>query len=430
MKAMLVEPSRVYHQLLGNMLTDLGFELSIACNAKEAMEAISKAKYDVMCVAMYLDDMDGRELCKKVRATVNGNHVPIIMITSEDSKESLDASMVDGITEIFHKSDLENIANYFRGFIRKYLSCEELEGAVLYVEDSHAIAARVQSVLNGMGLKTDHYTTAEEALEAVDKKKYDLILTDVVLAGQMSGYGLVRAVREKKGYSGSLPILAMTGFDDVSRRIELLRSGVSDYVIKPFIDEELVVRVKNHLMNKRLLDKIEQQQLHMQDIALKDGLTSLYNRHFLTEMAPKKINEAYRHSIPLSLIVVDVDNFKKINDQYGHLKGDDVLSAIAGILLSNCRNEDIAARLGGDEFLLMLSHCDSQGGYEKGKSLCKEINTKLGIDPQVTVSIGVTTLPSNIQCDFNKLFSAADEAVYKAKAEGRNRAQSHMLNNS
>jgi two-component system cell cycle response regulator len=230
-----------------------------------------------------------------------------------------------------------------------------------------------------------------------------------------------------KNHNRALPILAMTGFDDVSRRIELLRAGVSDYVIKPFIDEELVIRVRNHIMNKHLLDKIEQQQLHMQDIALKDGLTSLYNRHFLTEMAPKKINEAQRHSIPLSLILIDVDNFKSINDRYGHLQGDVVLNSIAEILLANCRQEDIAARLGGDEFLLMLSHCDIEGGYRKGEHLCDEISAKLKKDPRVTVSVGVSSLPPNLKCDFTKLFSAADEAVYKAKSEGKGRVESKPL---
>jgi len=266
MKAMLVEPSRVYHQLLGNMLKDLGFELTIVTTAKDAMDTISQGDVDVTCIAMYLEDMHGTELCKKIRSSNNGKHRPIIMITSEDSKNSLDTSMEVGVTEIFHKSDLEAIANYFREFTRQYLSNESIDGEVLYIEDSLAIAARVKIILNKMGLNVDHYTTGEEALVALDKRRYDLILTDVLLAGQMTGFGLVRAVRDKDDHNKSLPILAMTGFDDVSRRIELLRAGVTDYVIKPFVDEELVIRVRNHVVNKRLLDKIEQQQLHMQEI--------------------------------------------------------------------------------------------------------------------------------------------------------------------
>ena len=425
---MLVEPSKVYHQLLGNMLKDLGFDLTIVTNAREAIEEVNQHKFDITCIAMYLEDMQGNELCKKIRSMSNGKHMPIIMITSEDSKQSLDGSYEMGVTEIFHKSDLENIADYFRDYIRKYLSAEDLDGDVLYIEDSLAIAARVKIVLNHMGLNVDHYTTAEDALLAINNKRYDLILTDVILAGQMSGFGLVRAVRDMDKYHQNIPILAMTGFDDVSRRIELLRAGVTDYVIKPYIDEELVIRVRNHIVHKRLLDKIEEQQLHMQEIALKDGLTSLYNRHFLTEMAPKKINEACRHNIPLSMILIDVDDFKNINDHYGHMTGDVVLSTIAEVLLSNCRKEDFAARLGGDEFLLMLSHCDMEGGFTKGVRICEEITSRLNADPHVTVSIGVTSLPTSLQCDYNKLFSAADEAVYKAKSSGKGCVEQVAIN--
>lgn len=427
-KAMLVEPSRVYHQLLGNMLRDLGFDLTIVTTAKQALAASAETKFNVICVAMYLEDMQGGELCKKIRESRYGKRMPIIMITSEASAQSRAGSMEMGVTEIFHKSDLEAIANFFRDFIRNYLSHEAIDGNVLYIEDSLAIAARVKVVLHDMGLHVDHFTSAEEALQAIESKQYDLILTDVVLAGQMSGFGLVRAVRDMEGRNRSIPILAMTGFDDTSRRIELLRAGVSDYVIKPFVEEELVIRVRNHLMNRRLLNKIEEQQLHMQELALKDGLTSLYNRHFLAEMAPKKIYEAHRHCIPLSLIILDVDNFKSINDQYGHLQGDEVLSCIADILRESCRKEDFAARLGGDEFLLMLSHCDLAGGYKKALSLCEAVTRRLQSAPKVTVSVGVSSLPTGTECDFTKLFSAADQAVYLAKQAGKGRVAKNPLN--
>jgi two-component system cell cycle response regulator len=188
----------------------------------------------------------------------------------------------------------------------------------------------------------------------------------------------------------------------------------------PVQEEELMARAKNLIVNKQLLDKVKLQGKHLEKLAMTDQLTSLYNRHFLADVAPRKISEACRHGFAISLIVIDVDYFKLVNDTHGHARGDIVLVEIAKILKNACRKEDIIARVGGEEFVIILSHCGGKDAEIKSGVLCKEIESLNPGNIPVTASFGVAGLAVGKQCDFDELFTVADDAVYKAKAQGRN----------
>lgn len=422
MNVLYVEPSKTYQRVLKDIFYEYDFDdVALCATAQEAMNQIEQQDFDLICIAMYLRDMDGAELCKQMRECKKLKHVPIILITSKEHKETLNKSISAGITDIFQKNDVDAIRAYLQNF-KEYTSYNELEGHILYLEDSMVIANMMIAVLEDLGYTIDHFTHAEDGLEALQKNEYDLILTDVVLAGKMSGLGLVRAIRGLENKKNALPILAMSGFDDTSRKIELLRVGANDYVSKPVINEELSARVVNLITNKKLLDRVESQQARLHDLAMKDQLTGLYNRHFLSEMAPKKIGESRRHKIPLSLIVIDVDKFKPINDTYGHSTGDEVLKELGKLLKASCRQEDFAARFGGEEFVLLLSHCDLDNAVKKAERMRIEISELKPSGLDVTASFGVATLPiDQDHCDFSALFSAADRAVYIAKETGRNK---------
>ncbi|HFE39072.1 MAG TPA: GGDEF domain-containing protein, partial [Gammaproteobacteria bacterium] len=146
-----------------------------------------------------------------------------------------------------------------------------------------------------------------------------------------------------------------------------------------------------------------------------------YNRHYLMDIAPQKISEAFRHKIPLSMVLMDVDKFKSINDTYGHDTGDIVLTSIGKLLVECCRTEDIVARFGGEEFVIILMHCDKENAIKKMDLLRQQLSELKPADLPVTASFGVTTLEFEKQNGFAELFSAADKAVYRAKDEGRNR---------
>ena len=159
-----------------------------------------------------------------------------------------------------------------------------------------------------------------------------------------------------------------------------------------------------------------------------DPLTGLYNRNSLSEFAHKYFTEASRHHFALSLILIDLDHFKQINDTRGHLVGDIVLEHFGEMLKKNCRGEDFAARYGGEEFLLLLPHCDIEGAMMKAELIRQQAEQLMPDGIPITASIGVTTNPSDQETSMEALISAADKAVYEAKDAGRNRVIKKLLN--
>lgn len=421
MKALVIEPSKVYQQMYQSMLDSHDIEVVFSPDGSKALSEIESIRFDIVYVTMHLADMEGTEFCKEFRGRSGQQQTPLIMVTSDNDASVTADALSSGATEIFHKNNFSDIDEYLSTLVNRISQENELQGNVLYLEDSIAIAQPMIYTLEELGLTVTHHTTAEEGLNAVHKQHFDLILTDIILEGKMSGFGLVRELRNMKGRNQAIPVLAVSGFDDTSRKIELLRAGANDYISKPVIKEELVARVSNLITNRQLLDKIEDQQVRLRDLALKDQLTSLYNRHYLMDIAPQKISEAHRHKIPLSFVLLDVDKFKLINDTYGHDTGDIVLSAMGELLKTCCRREDIVARFGGEEFVIILTHCDKENAIKKMDTLRETLAALKPANLDVTASFGVTSLAFDNESGFAELFSAADKAVYRAKDEGRNR---------
>jgi len=186
------------------------------------------------------------------------------------------------------------------------------------------------------------------------------------------------------------------------------------------VEEEVVARVSNLISNKQLFDQVRAQRRHLYELAMIDQLTGLYNRNSLSEFAKKAFAEANRHDFPLSLILIDIDHFKHINDTHGHLTGDEVLASVGEMLKQSCRSEDFAVRFGGEELMLILPHCDLENAINRAEELrlaLEELNPG-GI--HLTGSLGVTSRPLGREVSMEDLFRVADVAVYQAKESGRN----------
>jgi two-component system cell cycle response regulator len=151
-----------------------------------------------------------------------------------------------------------------------------------------------------------------------------------------------------------------------------------------------------------------------------DQLTTCHNRHSLSEYAPKYFKDAIRYQHPLSIMILDLDHFKKINDEFGHTTGDVVLEEVGKLLMSICRQGDIVARIGGEEFLILLPHCNTVDAMDKAENVRALIEQTKPCDLTVTASIGIASLSKQYDEDFDKLYKAADKAVYLSKENGRN----------
>jgi len=424
MEGLIVEPSRTYQKLLSTAIESGGLGTRQVSTGNEALILLKQQSFDLVFIATHLQDMDGPMFSSQLRADSRTRQIPLVMITANDNKEFQDEAFSAGVTEIFSKHELDKITSYTVQFSRKRCN-KAMSGRILYLEDSTSMASSVTALLTECGYTVDHFSSGEKGLLALQDNDYDLVLADTLLKGKLNGHGIVKAIRNLENDKKDVPLLVFSVLDDVTRKVELLRSGVNDYVSKPFIQEELLARINTLISHKKLLNKAITQQNRMHELAMKDPLTGLYNRHFLLETAPSKLREAARHSIPCSLIVADIDRFKTINDNYGLASGDKVLKEVAATLTGSIRREDIAARYGEEEFALLLPHCDLAGATMIAEKIRQSIEHLQPSGIHVTASLGVAELQFKTSDGFSDLLKAATEAVDRAKSNGCNQVSVH-----
>jgi two-component system cell cycle response regulator len=375
-----------------------------------------------VCLDLHLPDIDGIEVCRRLRDEATTRLLPVILLTSVEDSEALRASFDAGVTEVLHKSaGLSELHRAITHFVEQL--GRRVTGRVLYVEDSPTAAHLTMHVLKQMQIDIVYHERADEALASFEADDFDLVITDVVLEGAMSGLSLVRAIRKLDGEKARVPVLALSAFDDPARRVELLRSGANDYVSKPVLQEELVARVGNLICSKQLFDQVQAQQRELATLAVTDALTGLYNRRYLASASAQQIANALRHRDPLSLVVLDLDHFKRINDEHGHTQGDAVLAEVGKLLSNEARKGDICARIGGEEFVVLLPKCLRHDAIAKAHRLREAIAELRPGGIEVTASLGVATFEADSDASFDDLFKRADGAAYASKRNGRNRVE-------
>ena len=300
-----------------------------------------------------------------------------------------------------------------------------MPSSVLIIDDSESVRELIIRTLREVAL-FDHYREARDGIDGIKSlitAKADLIICDLEMP-RMDGFKFLNLVNSREDLKG-IPIIMLTGREDRDLKIKGLEQGACDYVTKPFDAGELVARVKVQLKIKSLQDELKRSNELLKELSNTDPLTHLYNRRYLTKILNSELNRAKRHMEYLSFIMLDIDNFKKVNDTYGHQNGDMVLSAIAEVLQTGRRSYDIAARYGGEEFVLVLPDASLAGGVTVAEHL-REYVQAISFKPPmenltVTVSAGVATFPSAQVDDVDSLIRQADEALYRAKQNGRNR---------
>lgn len=253
-------------------------------------------------------------------------------------------------------------------------------------------------------------TSGQQCLDMMaEHEKPDLVLLDIEMPG-MNGYEVCEALTSDPHMN--IPIMFVTARDDVDDEERGLKLGAVDYITKPVSPAIVEARVNTHMMLKHQRDLLEKMALH-------DQLTGLYNRYYLIEEARHKVAISKRHDTDLSLLMMDIDHFKAINDEHGHPTGDVVLKKVSSVLLELSRTEDITARFGGEEFVVVLDHCNSENAEIKANLIRKKVEALKPEGISVTVSIGVAQLHGEGD-GFSGMLKRADVAVYNAKEQGRN----------
>jgi two-component system, cell cycle response regulator len=418
-KALIVDQSRVFRAIWQRLVAQAGHEPMMVDTSSAGLALLARQPADVVCVALSLPDGDGIEFTRQARRLDQGKSVPIILLTSSTDKRIHRRAFEAGITDIHARTRIEDLFDRIRHFVRE--PEDQLTGRVLYVEDSPTVSRIMTHVMRKMNLEVDHFTSAADAYEAFDPEVHDLVISDILVEGDISGITLVSRLRERHPDKTELPILAMSGMEDEARRVELFRLGVNDFIGKPVIMEEARARIGNLIVNKQLFDRVRQQRQQLYDLAMTDPLTGLYNRNSLNEFARKLEASAHRRDMPLSVILIDIDHFKSINDRHGHLVGDYVLRELGELLSASCRDEDLAVRFGGEELMLVLPWCCMEDATRRAEEMRERIETLNPAGIPVTGSFGVSALGQPRPASLETVINAADRAVYKAKAAGRNR---------
>ena len=259
-------------------------------------------------------------------------------------------------------------------------------------------------------------TNGKEALEIVKDEAIDLILLDIVMP-DMDGYEVCQTLKENPK-TADIPIIFITAKTDEESIEKAYNVGGSDYITKPFRAKELLARVKREL-------KIQKLQNELKYLAATDPMTQLYNRRHFTQLSNQIIDLAKRDNQTISLIMLDIDRFKTINDTYGHQTGDEVIISLSHILKEQTKKEDIICRYGGEEFVIVLPDSNAEHAATVAEAIRTEVEkfrleTAEGSHVHFTISLGVSELALKKKNTLERALKDADEALYKAKESGRN----------
>lgn len=291
--------------------------------------------------------------------------------------------------------------------------------AIMIVDDDIAIKESVEEYLKILSYNVKSATNAREALILLETFKADMVLTDIMMQG-MDGLELTKQIKAKF----DIDVMVMTGYSADYSYEEAVKAGASDFIFKPFRFEELDLRIKRVLRESDLKKERTRMLKEMEELAITDALTGLYNsRHFFHQIK-QEIKRYDRYSRALSLLILDIDFFKQYNDTWGHMEGDKVLMHIGRIISACMRSMDTAYRYGGEEFAILLPETDLKMACVVGNRIKDSIAAEI-FRPEpnktqtVTVSIGASELLEGE--DFRAFMKRTDKAMYTSKQNGRNR---------
>lgn len=294
---------------------------------------------------------------------------------------------------------------------------------VLVADDDRVTREYVGGLLRGHGMKVETAENGKQALDRVGRGGIDVVLLDILMPG-LDGYECCRLIKTLT-QDTFLPVILLTAKTDTDSRVAGLRIGADDYVCKPFDERELLARVGAMLRIKRLHDHVADAKARLEQLAVQDELTGLYNYRYLHTRLSEEFKRAERYRDPLACAMIDIDHFKRTNDAFGHDVGDSVLKEVASRLKTGLREIDVVARYGGEEFLLVLPSTHFAGALTVADRVWRGVGTRPitvnGNDHRVSVSVGVALYPSRDIRSKDQLLKAADQALYQAKADGRDR---------
>ncbi|MFQ5562921.1 MAG: PleD family two-component system response regulator [Parvularculaceae bacterium] len=426
------------------------FDVLSAYSGKEAIERAKADHPDIILLDVMMPGMDGFEACRILKSTPETAHIPVVMVTALDQQADRIAGLEAGADDFLTKP-VEDVALFarVRSLTRLKMMTDELrmryttgEGLgvikqidyeddtgvpkrIFIIDDQDEQIERLKSNLTG-GYAISSETDPEVALSRVRSGDFDLIIVNMSIES-LDALRLCSSIRSFEE-TRLTPVLAIVRQGDTRKLVRALDIGVNDYLTRPVDKNELTARISTQIRRKRYIDQLRTSFQASLEMAVTDQLTGLYNRRYLASHLSAMLDRAHWTGRPMSVMILDIDHFKAINDTYGHDAGDKVLHEFADRISMSVRGIDLACRYGGEEFLIAMPDTDKNFANIVAERLRQEIATdKIVLNGgrdvvEFTVSIGVASTEDGTEDEnAQKLIKRADEALYEAKTGGRNR---------
>jgi two-component system cell cycle response regulator len=436
-------------KLLEARLSAEYFDVATAMSGVEALAKCEKAECDIVLLDVMMPDMDGFEVCRRLKANPLTHHIPVVMVTALDHPSDRVRGLEAGADDFLTKpvSDVALIARV-RSLARLKMMTDELRmravtsreigikdaetgalndagrfGRVLIVEDRASSAERIVAALKAEQTTEVEANPADVLFRAAEGN-FDLVIMSLAL----ENHDALRLCSQLRSLdrTRNVPILAICESEDNARMIRGLEIGVNDYLLRPVDKNELHARVRTQIRKKRYTERLRDNVQMSIEMAITDPLTGLFNRRYMESHLSALVEQAASRGKPLTALVLDIDYFKAINDGHGHDAGDDVLREFATRIRKSIRGIDLACRFGGEEFVIIMPETD----MAVATIVAERLRRRIASEPfsiqqgtgsiEVTISIGIATLDT---ADDNAatILKRADQALYRAKRDGRNR---------
>ncbi len=425
------------------------YDVVTASSGPEALEKIKETHPDIVLLDVMMPEMDGFEVCQKIKQDPEVAHTPVVMVTALTSPEDKVRGLEAGADDFLSKpiNDTALLARV-RSLVRLKMAMDEwrarestanelgvadasgvmretsTNAKVLLLEDREFEQQKVQTALEALKAELYISETGEKAIEIANNEDLDLIIISITLEKE-DGLRLCAHFKTNQK-TRSVPILMVGKEEQMDLIVNGLEIGAHDYILRPIDKNELIARVGSQVRRRRFQERLRSSYEVNLSMALVDSLTGLHNRRYLEVHMEKLMKDNQENGRSMGVLILDIDHFKAVNDTHGHNVGDEVLKEFGGRLKDSVRSFDLAARYGGEEFVVLLPDIHKEKAYaiaERLRSVTADKPFKCNVPEgalDITTSIGGTILESGDSSTPEQALEKADKALYEAKNSGRN----------